>query len=282
MGTRSMTYLVDDDGKCQLAIYRQYDGYPEGMGKDLCSFLKDRKIANGIGPDAVWNTSSNGMGDLAAQLVMYLKEQTTNGTFMGNLYLYPPEMKDMSYAALRANANDHWAEYFYEISEKDGKPWIRVSDMGKDWAFEGSPEDCAKHYGFTIDEPLSALEDETRLNTRVRRMIGYEMTDKTLEEAVKAYLAAVTEPGAPSWRFSEWLVKNPPSQETGNEERSRDITRLAATSDRTDAVVALYGLCVTGESFCEWAKNNAVFAPYKAEAAPVEKFAPKKSAAPKP
>ena len=39
MGTRSTTKIYED-GKLILALYKQYDGYPEGWGKCLKEFLK--------------------------------------------------------------------------------------------------------------------------------------------------------------------------------------------------------------------------------------------------
>ena len=32
MGTRSLTFVYDEDGKKLINMYRQYDGYPSGRG----------------------------------------------------------------------------------------------------------------------------------------------------------------------------------------------------------------------------------------------------------
>ena len=59
MGTRSLTTFVetykDNSGKKVkneiVTMYRQYDGYMEGHGKDLADFLAGGKLVNGIGMD---------------------------------------------------------------------------------------------------------------------------------------------------------------------------------------------------------------------------------------
>jgi hypothetical protein len=73
-------------------IYRQYDGYPEGHGRDLAK-LCDVTITNGIrlGKEA---GTANGMGCLAAQIVMGLKrevgkESASNKNHVGTIYLEP-------------------------------------------------------------------------------------------------------------------------------------------------------------------------------------------------
>jgi hypothetical protein len=93
MGTRSVTIIMDDDGSKELCrIYRQFDGYPEGHGRDLAK-LCDVTITNGIrmGKEA---GTANGMGCLAAQIVMGLKrdvgkESASNKSHVGTIYLEP-------------------------------------------------------------------------------------------------------------------------------------------------------------------------------------------------
>lgn len=49
MGTRSIvTFKSEWDGEEICAIYRQFDGYPEGRGKELANFLDGYRIGNGI------------------------------------------------------------------------------------------------------------------------------------------------------------------------------------------------------------------------------------------
>ena len=41
MGTRSLTFVYDEDGRKIINMYRQYDGYPSGHGKDLAESLPE-------------------------------------------------------------------------------------------------------------------------------------------------------------------------------------------------------------------------------------------------
>jgi len=100
MGTRSLTHVYHDD-KVILTLYRQFDGYPEGLGLDLAKFLDGFVVVNGFGiknPEKC----ANGMGCLAAQLVCHLKDG------VGNVYIYPVESKDCD------------EEYVYHIRHEEG------------------------------------------------------------------------------------------------------------------------------------------------------------------
>jgi len=72
MGTRSTTKIYQD-GKLVLALYKQYDGYPEGWGKDLKGFLKSKRFVNGFSMDNK-DRVFNGICDFALQLVCRFKE----------------------------------------------------------------------------------------------------------------------------------------------------------------------------------------------------------------
>lgn len=89
MGTRCLTTVWDNESKPEQAIitmYRQYDGYPSGHGKELADFLKSGKITNGIpyGSEAHW---FNGVHDIAAQIVAHFKKDGEAGGF----YLHIPD-----------------------------------------------------------------------------------------------------------------------------------------------------------------------------------------------
>ena len=77
MGTRSLTVFNDEWKNEEIVVlYRQYDGYPEGHGTDLLTFIDNMK-------------SRNGMGCLAAQVISHFKEET------GNFYLYSAGTRDI-------------------------------------------------------------------------------------------------------------------------------------------------------------------------------------------
>lgn len=88
MGTRCLTFVYNESYDPVVCIYRQFDGYPGGHGKELAEFLKDRKVIYGIPPEKQMQKASNGMECLAASLISELK------TEIGNIYLFPTNSKD--------------------------------------------------------------------------------------------------------------------------------------------------------------------------------------------
>ena len=89
MGTRSLTEVQDDWGGGTLfTLYRQFDGYLSGMGKDLKKWLHGKQIINGIGSETT-PTHANGMGCLGAQLIAHFK------TGIGEFYMKPPGARDL-------------------------------------------------------------------------------------------------------------------------------------------------------------------------------------------
>ena len=87
MGTRSLT--IFKDGSDEIAVlYRQFDGYPSGHGKELRDYLKKFSgVTNGIAIGEKKKTA-NGMSCLAAQVIAHFK------TDVGGFYLYPAGTRD--------------------------------------------------------------------------------------------------------------------------------------------------------------------------------------------
>jgi hypothetical protein len=85
MGTRSLTFVYDGDVPV-INIYRQYDGYPSGHGHELAQFLDSKTLVNGYGEQNDFD--ANGMGCLAAQLIVQLKHG------VGGIYIYPVSSTD--------------------------------------------------------------------------------------------------------------------------------------------------------------------------------------------
>lgn len=92
MGTRSITTIIDNmfgEKPTKLCtMYRQYDGYPSGHGKELHAFLSTLALCNGLGGEhpegKVW---ANGAGCLAAQMVAHFKDGP------GGIYMTAPRTK---------------------------------------------------------------------------------------------------------------------------------------------------------------------------------------------
>ena len=89
MGTRSLTVFNNEMDNSEIVVlYRQYDGYPTGHGRDLLSFLNNMEIVDGIS-NTEKRRIANGMGCLSAQVVAYLKEAP------GDFYLHSAGTRDI-------------------------------------------------------------------------------------------------------------------------------------------------------------------------------------------
>ena len=84
--------------KVMVSIYQHFDGYPEGLGVTLASYLDGKKIVNGLGGNSY--DVFNGLGCLAASLIAELKDGP------GNIYIEDPENKH------------NWIEYDEKITDK--------------------------------------------------------------------------------------------------------------------------------------------------------------------
>jgi hypothetical protein len=126
MGTRSLTFVYDGDVPV-INIYRQYDGYPSGHGHELAQFLDSKTLVNGFGKQNSFE--ANGMGCLAAQLIVQLKHG------VGGIYIYP------------VSSTDCFQDYEYHVYEDR----VVVKDPTA-VIFDGTWEDFAQ---FCLD-PISA------------------------------------------------------------------------------------------------------------------------------
>jgi hypothetical protein len=122
MGTRSLTYVYDDADDAVVCMYRQFDGYVSGHGRELIDFISQFTIVNGIRSDET-RKIANGMGCLAAQLIAHFKVGA------GGFYLYPTEQNQ-----------DCGQEYEYHIY--DGKIIVKDPDTVM---FEGTWEEFQEY-----------------------------------------------------------------------------------------------------------------------------------------
>lgn len=100
MGTRSLTYVYVEDTPI-MCMYRQFDGYPSGHGVELAEFLTQIEMGNGISGSPELFSFANGMGCLAAQMIVNFKKSP------GGFYIYPVELDQAC-----------WQEYEYHVYEK--------------------------------------------------------------------------------------------------------------------------------------------------------------------
>ena len=108
MGTRSLIHILDDDGKVLTTIYRQYDGYPAGMGNDIKENLGGKTVVNGYNDP---ETQVNGMGCAAAMLIAGLKDGC------GNVYIF------------ESGASDVGEEFVYTLSTDSGKILLELQSL---------------------------------------------------------------------------------------------------------------------------------------------------------
>ena len=138
MATRAMISIAnreegvsfsEEPNKTIVDIYHHWDGYPEGLGVTLASYLDDKSIVNGIGSEDNEDIIFNGMGCLAASLVAYLKDGP------GNVYIEPRE-------------SHGWIDYQYYIwGDTDKDIWISIFDGSSgECIFVGTPRDLLKKY----------------------------------------------------------------------------------------------------------------------------------------
>jgi len=102
MGTRSNTVVIDTGNTKPVKLinmYRQFDGYPSGHGKELSDFLSKIRLVNGMSLNKSEGAIANGVGCLAAQIVAHFKTEP------GGIYLENPTGKcDNDYTYIvRAN-----------------------------------------------------------------------------------------------------------------------------------------------------------------------------------
>jgi hypothetical protein len=109
MGTRALTFVYDGE-KPIVNLYRQYDGYPTGHGRELAEFLDGFKVVNGIGAETT--RIANGMGCLAAQVVAHFKDS------VGGFYIHS------------VDATECGQDFEYHVYQKDKELRVRITDRG--------------------------------------------------------------------------------------------------------------------------------------------------------
>lgn len=151
MGTRSNVRVYDNDGdEILVTLYRQFDGYPTGMGSDIKSILNDGNvtIVNGYGGDQECPTHFNGMGCLAAYLIGQLKGIPDDEPYtrcIGNVYIFPPNHEP----------GQSWEEYLYDLYIQNDQLYIDVYEL----RYVEDSEDKKRHVLYT--GPLSDFDPES-------------------------------------------------------------------------------------------------------------------------
>lgn len=109
-------------------IYREADGYIEGHGRDLATFLQGIRIENGFVPLAS-KKIVDGACSLAVQIIVHLQKTT------GNIYLEP----------IDEDRYGQQYEYHITVDEDIGTIEMKIVDVRhKKTIFEGKPDELMK------------------------------------------------------------------------------------------------------------------------------------------
>lgn len=73
MATRA-SIIMKEKGQPVMAIYKHWDGYPSGLGKQIEDIISGGKIVNGLSVDSKLGEVFNGAGCLFATMIAKLKE----------------------------------------------------------------------------------------------------------------------------------------------------------------------------------------------------------------
>ena len=103
MATRA-SIVMKEKGKPMMAVYKHWDGYPSGLGKQLESIISGGTLTNGLSGKPKMGEAFNGAGCLFASIIAILKQNP------GDVYITSLESVGKS-----------GEEYVYEIDVNDTK-----------------------------------------------------------------------------------------------------------------------------------------------------------------
>lgn len=86
MSTRATVKIYNENNKVLVTIYKHWDGYPDGFGKELREICDGQTLVNGIGNDR--QRVSNGMDCFAATLIASIKREA------GDVYICLPGRRE--------------------------------------------------------------------------------------------------------------------------------------------------------------------------------------------
>lgn len=120
MGTRSLTVFCEENGTEICVLYRQYDGYPRGHGKDLYNALHDAVMVNGYSTSNMHQV--NGANDLPVQIISHLKAEDSSRSVLepGGFYLHP------------AGTRNCGEDFIYTLIPKEKDIFMHVAAYGEE------------------------------------------------------------------------------------------------------------------------------------------------------
>jgi hypothetical protein len=141
MGTRALTFVYQGNTPI-INMYRQFDGYPTGHGRELADFLAPFTMVNGLQLGDQRKTA-NGMGCLAAQLIAHFKDGA------GGFYIHP------------VTDTECGQDYEYHVYQDTEGLRVRITDRGfnmfgltmsdkNEALFDGTVEEFAQYCGVEV------------------------------------------------------------------------------------------------------------------------------------
>lgn len=136
MGTRSKTSFIEKRGDKLthlVSIYRQYDGYIEGIGHEIANYILNKEIVNGIKlGDRETNKKANGFTCLIAQFIRDFK------TEIGNLYITTEDnIQEYNYDIIFDN-DLYFSKGFNDTVNTDEYFEVIVTDWNEQVIFKGT------------------------------------------------------------------------------------------------------------------------------------------------
>lgn len=135
MGTRSKTSFIEKKGDKLthlVSVYQQYDGYIEGVGHHLASYILDKQICNGIRLGRDTSKLANGFGCLIAQIIRDFKED------VGGLYIITQDdIQEYNYDII-FDSDLYYKNSFNEELETNEYFKVKVIDWNEQIIFEGT------------------------------------------------------------------------------------------------------------------------------------------------
>ena len=105
MATRA-SVIFKEKGEPVFAMYKHYDGYPDGLGAELKSIVSGGKLVNGLGSNRTLGSTFNGYGCMFATIIAKLKDEP------GNVYI-----------CKISDVGQQGEDYLYEMNEKGEVTW---------------------------------------------------------------------------------------------------------------------------------------------------------------
>tara|TARA_R100000458_G_C8278539_1_gene254969 strand:- start:13400 stop:13975 length:576 start_codon:yes stop_codon:yes gene_type:complete len=171
MGTRCLTRFIDErSGEDICVLYRQYDGYVEGHGRELVQFLAERRVVNGYTSADRERGWFNGMSCLAASVISHFKEK------IGDFYLYPPNTEGLCeeytytiYIPVSEMENGDTFSWVDDEGERGAKIYLRIQDYGGDVLHDA----CVDQLSVLLDAP--SVQYDADIEDVVRQSMAFRM-----------------------------------------------------------------------------------------------------------